>query len=208
MRQKKLNDQEIEVKFCVSDLAAIQTQLEQLGAQLTQPRTLEINLRYDTSDGELARSYRVLRLRQDTAARLTFKGPAHAQDGARIRQEIEMEVESFDQARALLAALGYQVNMVYEKYRTKYEFENVHLDLDEMPYGNFIELEGANVPALRVLSDRLGLDWEASSPTSYVMLFEALRMKMNLPFRDLSFSNFTNLRVLPADMGLRPADKA
>ena len=202
-----MNDQEIEVKFSVSDLEAIRIRLEQLGAQLTQPRTLELNLRYDTSDGELSRSFRVLRLRQDTAARLTFKGPARAQDGARIRQEIEMVVESFEQAQALLAALGYQVNMVYEKYRTKYEFEGVHLDLDQMPYGNFIELEGSDVPALHSLSDRLGLDWEASSPASYVMLFEALRMKMNLPFRDLSFKNFSNLRVLPADMGLVPADK-
>jgi len=203
-----MNDQEIEVKFYVNDLLAIRNQLEQIGAQLTQPRMLEINLRYDTSDGELARSFRVLRLRQDTAARLTFKGPARAQDGARIRQEIEMEVESFDQAKVLLEALGYQVNMVYEKYRTKYEFEGVHLDLDEMPYGNFIELEGEDVPALHALSDRLSLDWDASSPASYVMLFEALRAKMNLPFRDLSFSNFTNLRVLPADLGLKNADQA
>ncbi len=203
-----MKDQEIEVKFYVNDLQAIRNQLEQIGAQLTQPRTLEINLRYDTSDGELARSFRVLRLRQDTAARLTYKGPGRAQDGARIRQEIEMEVESFDQAKAFLAALGYQVSMVYEKYRTKYEFECVHLDLDEMPYGNFIELEGEDVPALHTLSDRLGLDWDASSPESYVMLFETLRAKMNLPFRDLSFSNFTNLRVLPADLGLKNADQA
>jgi adenylate cyclase class 2 len=202
-----LNDQEIEVKFYVNNLGAIENQLMQLGAQLTQPRTLEINLRYDTSDGELARSFRVLRLRRDTAARLTYKGPARAQDGARIRQEIEIEVESFERARTLLEALGYQVNMVYEKYRTKYEFEDIHLDLDEMPYGNFIELEGAVIPALHALSNRLGLDWEASSPASYVMLFEALRQKMNLQFRDLSFSNFTNLRILPADIGLRPADK-
>ena len=203
-----MNNQEIEVKFYVSDLKAIQTQLERLGAQLSQLRTLEVNLRYDTSDGELARSFRVLRLRQDTAARLTFKGPARAQDGARIRQEIEMEVESFEQAKALLAALGYQVNIFYEKYRTKYELEDVHLDLDEMPYGNFIELEGSNVSVLHALSDRLGLDWEASSPSSYVMLFEALRTKMNLQFRDLSFSNFANLRVLAADLGLKPADNA
>lgn len=118
-----------------------------------------------------------------------------------------MEVESFEQARSLLSALGYQVNMVYEKYRTKYVYEGVHLDLDEMPYGNFLELEGNDVPALHALSDRLGLDWDASAPASYVMLFEALRTKMNLPFRDLSFSNFENLRVLPADLGLKPADK-
>jgi adenylate cyclase, class 2 len=202
-----MNDQEIEVKFYVNDLQAIRNKLEQIGAQLAQPRTLEINLRYDTSDGELSRSFRVLRLRQDTAARLTYKGPGRAQDGARIRQEIEMKVESFDQAKAFLAALGYQVSMVYEKYRTKYEFEGVHLDLDEMPYGNFIELEGDDVPVLHALSDRLCLDWEASSPESYVMLFEALRTKMNLPFRDLSFSNFTNLRVLPADLGLKNADQ-
>ncbi len=200
-------DQEIEVKFYTGDLAALQARLVRLGAQLLQPRTLEINLRYDTADGELARSMRVLRLRKDSAARLTFKGPARAQDGARIRQEIELEVEDFERARALLAALGYRVSMAYEKYRTKYLLDGVHLDLDEMPYGDFIELEGPDVLSLHNLSDRLGLVWEASSPASYVMLFEALRAKMNLQFRDLSFENFMGLRVLPEDLGLKAADR-
>ena len=47
-----MNDQEIEVKFYVSDLEAIQAHLVQLGARLVQPRTLEVNLRYDTPGGD------------------------------------------------------------------------------------------------------------------------------------------------------------
>jgi adenylate cyclase, class 2 len=201
-----MSDQEIEVKFYINDLQDVQRRLVQMGAQMQQPRTLEVNLRYDTADGELTRSFRVLRLRLDTAARLTFKGPARAEDGASIRQEIEMEVEDFERAKSLLAALGYRVSMGYEKYRTKYFLDGVHLDLDEMPYGNFIELEGPDVSSLHGLSDRLGLDWEASAPSSYVMLFDGLRRKMNLQFRDLSFVNFTGLKVKPEDLGIRAAD--
>ena len=201
-----MENQEIEVKFYISDLPAIQAHLVQLGAQLVQPRTLEQNLRYDTPGGDLRRSLKVLRLRQDTAARMTFKGPAWSHDGARLREEIEMQVESFEQARRLLAALGYQVEMIYEKYRTKYELDEVHLDLDEMPYGNFIELEGQDVPAIRSLSDRLGLDWDASSPLSYVMLFDTLKSKRKLPFRDLSFENFAQIKLSAEDLGLRAAD--
>jgi adenylate cyclase class 2 len=77
--------------------------------------------------------------------------------------------------------------------------------LDEMPYGNFVEIEGDAAP-LRTTAEKLGLDWETSIPTSYSKLFEYLRVKQNLSFRDLTFENFRGLQVLPSDLGVRPAD--
>ncbi len=104
---------ELEVKFYISDLGKLEERIETLGAKLVQPRTLEYNLRFDTLNGELARSYQVLRLRRDTANRLTYKGPGVILDGVRLRKEIEFEVGDFDNARALIKALGYRVSMIY-----------------------------------------------------------------------------------------------
>ena len=60
------NGQELEVKFYVDDLP-LEDRLKQLARGWPKPR-YESNLRFDTPDGELARSYQVLRLRQDTGS--------------------------------------------------------------------------------------------------------------------------------------------
>jgi adenylate cyclase class 2 len=202
-----MNDRELEVKYYVNDLRMLEQRLIRLKAQLVQPRTHEINLRFDTPDGDLAGSFQVLRLRQDTAARLTYKGPARVEGGVRVRQEIEFVVSDFEAARALLEALGYQVAMIYEKYRSMYNLGEVHVTLDVLPYGDFVEIEGPDPESIRAVNDRLGLDWDARAPESYVMLFDRLRQEMNLPFRDLSFENFKSLDIPEEIFGLRAADE-
>jgi adenylate cyclase class 2 len=201
-----LKDQEVEVKFFVTRLDQIEQRIRELGGELVQPRTLEVNLRFDTSENDLERGFRVLRLRKDTRSRLTYKGPGEIQQGVRTRQEIEFEVSDFDSATAFLLALGYRVSMIYEKYRAAYHFMGTEIALDELPYGSFVEIEGADSPAIQAVNDRLGLDWQASVPTSYTGLFESLRQRKQLPFRDLSFENFAGFPITPELLGVRPAD--
>jgi adenylate cyclase, class 2 len=201
------NNQEIEVKFYIADMPVLQTRLEELGAHLVHGRTHEINLRFDTPEGDLLRQYQVLRLRQDSKARLTYKGPAQTLEGARARQEIEFTVSDFSSARAFLEALGYQVVMMYEKYRTTYEMEGMEILLDEMPYGSFLEIEGPDPAGLHRFAQALQLDWDSAAPDSYTALFENLRARLGFTFRDLSFANLAKLDVTAADLGLRAADK-
>ncbi len=201
-----MKNQELEVKFYVADLLEIEARLRALGARLEQSRVHEVNLRFDTPDGDLGRGYRVLRLRQDDAARLTYKGPSQYQEGVRARQEIEFTVSDFEAARAFLEALGYVVSMMYEKYRTTYELDGVHITLDEMPYGDFIEIEGPDPKSIRSIQDRLELDWEKRVPESYTALFEQLRLALRLPFKDLSFANFDGLDISMSVIRIQPAD--
>lgn len=198
--------QEIEVKFFVHQLEGIEARILAEGGRLLQPRVSELNLRFDTPDHELERDFRVLRLRQDTAARLTYKGPGIIRDGVRVRQEIEFEVSDFDAARSFLQALGYRVSMIYEKYRTTYRMGETDVALDELPYGKFVEIEGPDATVIHSVSNLLGLNWNASAPGSYAVLFEALRKRMNLPFRDLAFQNFVGIEVTPDLLGVIPAD--
>jgi adenylate cyclase class 2 len=201
-----MDEQEIEVKFYVLDLARIEAHLQELGARLTQARTHELNLRFDTPTGELKRTFQVLRLRQDTAARLTYKGPGVIQEGVRSRQEIEFEVSDFRAARHFLEALGYGVAMIYEKFRTGYELPGLHIALDELPYGKFVEIEGPNIPTLQEFNRRLGLDWEAAVTESYTMLFDHLNQALGLNFKDLIFENFKDLPNGVQRLGVRNAD--
>lgn len=201
-----MKDQELEVKYYISDLTALERRLLSLGASLVQPRVRETNLRFDTPQGSLAQGFQVLRLRQDTEARLTYKGPAEDQGGARLRTEIEFTVGDFEAARRFLEALGYAVSMTYEKYRATYDLDGVHVTLDELPYGSFAELEGPDPERIQSVNGRLGLDWERRAPESYTALFDRLRLRQGLPFRDLTFENFRELKITPDDLNLRPAD--
>lgn len=192
---------ETEAKFYVRDLGEIEQLLQTLGARCIRPRTHEVNLRFDTPQGDLRRSGRVLRLRQDCQVSLTYKDGKDVKDGIQVRNEIEFVLNDFEAARRFLEALGYEVQFVYEKYRTIYELDGVEIMLDELPYGNFVEIEGEPA-AIRAMADKLSLSWDSATPLSYHALFELLRRRMQLGFRDLLFENFKSISVSPAALDI------
>ena len=204
------SNQEIEVKFYVRDLDGIITRLHELEARLIQRRVLETNLRFDLPDGSLRSEGRVLRLRRDTAARFTYKGPSTKEQGVLSRIEIEFTVDDFEKAKEFMEALGYQKLLYYDKYRTTYELQtsevSAHVMLDELPYGNFIELEGENSEMIRIVANRLNLNMDAAIGTSYTALFERARKILRFVFRDLSFENFAGMEVNASHLGVHAAD--
>lgn len=199
-------DQELEVKFFLANLPALEKRLQALGAELIQPRLHEVNLRFDTPQGELTRQYQVLRLRQDRDARLTYKGPGEERGGVRLRKEIEFVVSDFNAAQRFLEALGYQVIFMYEKRRAVYSLGAVHVTLDEMPFGNFAEIEGAQPQLIQEAAHTLSLNWDLRCLGSYTDLFDRSRQALGFAFRDLSFENFASLKVSPEHLGLKTAD--
>ncbi len=200
-------ERELEVKYHIKDLSRCEERLQDLDAVLVKPRILERNLRFDTPGGDLTKKEQVLRLRQDHAIRVTYKGPSLDEQGARLRQEYEFSVSDFQAAQKLFEALGFQVFMLYEKFRTTYRFENVEIVLDEMPYGYFLEIEGPNAEGISASSRSLGLDWERRVLESYTLIFTHLREHFGWDFRDLSFANFQDLEPNLAVVGILPADK-
>jgi len=204
-----MNGQEIEAKFFVKNLNRIELRLQELKAQLIQPRIHEINLRFDDANNNLRSSFRVLRLRQDDKARLTFKGPSEEQPGGILsRREIEFVVEDFEKARELLEALGYRVVVFYEKFRATYDLSGTHIMLDELPFGQFIEIEGENAKIIHRIADLLGLDWDAMVKAGYHALFDRVTEKFNLDPSQLSFFALEKVNITAEDLGIRAADQS
>lgn len=200
------NGQEIEAKFYVLHLDQIMTRLQELEARMIQPRILEINLRFDLPDGTLRSKGHVLRLRHDTNSRLTYKGSGQNIDRILSREEIEFIVDDFEKARNFLHALGYQQIMYYEKYRTTYDLNDTLIMLDELPYGNFVEIEGTTAKQIQAVANILRLDLNAAIEKSYTALFEVVRRNQQLSFQEISFSNFEGIQVNVKDLEERPAD--
>ncbi len=196
---------EVEVKFHIAHLQELEQRILQRGGRLISARGLETNLRFDTPDGQLRRGQRALRLRVDSAIKLTYKGPGTLQHGVRTRPEAEVLVHDLEGARAVLEGLGYVEIFEYEKYRTTYSLDHIEVMLDELPYGDFVELEGA-FAALRPVAERLDLHWASAIPDSYHLLFERLQSACKLPFRDLTFGNFAAVAARIGELGIPAAD--
>jgi adenylate cyclase class 2 len=197
---------EIEAKFYLRDLPALRARIEAQGAELEAPRVHEVNLRFDTPEGGLKAVGQVLRLRSDSRARMTYKGPAAPGEEVAVRTEIEFEVNDFEAARALLEALGYEVFVMYEKFRTTYTLGGTEVTLDEMPFGYFCEIEGPDAETIRGVAQSLGLDWSTRINISYLELFERLKTNRRLEARHLSFAELQGPAYDAQDFDVRAAD--
>ena len=202
-----LKEKEIEVKFHIQNISQIKTNLNNIGAVLEKPRVFESNLRFDYPDGSLSTNKQVLRLRHDTENIITYKGPAQINQPVSVREEIEIQVDDFDRAKHLLEALGYEVYMEYEKYRTTYTYKEVIIVIDELPIGDFIEIEGPNASAIHSVAELLGLRWENRIPASYLYLFEQIKKRRaDIQHKNLSFAELSQFQFSEADLGMDPAD--
>ncbi|MGD2076776.1 MAG: class IV adenylate cyclase [Chloroflexota bacterium] len=192
---------EIEVKFLVHDLATVRQRLLALDATLHKPRVYERNVRFDNPWDGLRLQGKLLRLRQDTAARLTYKGePQTAVDSeARVREELEIEVDDYDTAFRLLGRVGFEPRQVYEKYRETFIFRQVEVVLDEMPFGHFVELEGEE-SALQEAAAALDLDWDRRILANYLAIMASLQERLGLDFDDVTFDNFAGIEIATGDL--------
>lgn len=181
--------QEVEVKLYTPDLARVKLALEAADAIRLKPRVFERNVRYDTVDGALTAQGAVLRLRQDDGARLTFKADEIVVDGIASRFEAEVEVGDFALMDVILRRLGYEVALVYEKYRTTYALAGAEVVLDELPFGSFTEIEGDAATIERVVG-ALGLGEARRMGGSYVDIFLGLKLRLGLRARDCTFEMF------------------
>ncbi|MBN1314272.1 MAG: class IV adenylate cyclase [Anaerolineales bacterium] len=185
-----MNGLETEVKFEVGDVGEMRGRLAGAGAKLARPRMLEVNLRFDGPGNELRTTGRVLRLRQDDRARLTLKLPAGPwNDQAKTLHELEVEVGDFETTLQILVGLGYRVWFRYEKYRENYHLDETEISLDEMPFGNYIEIEGP-LPAINRVAEQLGLAGARRITNGYYELFQQAKNLMGLLMDNCTFSEW------------------
>ena len=184
---------EIEVKFYLPDMDAIRDRILESGA-VSIGRVFETNLRFDDANNSLIEKKSLLRLRRDTKTILTFKSePPFKNDQFKILKELEVEVSDFTTMKHILESLGFREEQVYEKWRETFLLNNTNLCLDTMPYGDFLEIEGQKQD-IKELASRIGLKWQKRILFNYLEIFDIIRQKSNLPFYDVTFSNFINIR--------------
>lgn len=93
--------------------------------------------------GDLKKRAAVLRLRKiGGRAILTYKERIGHDSGIKQRIEHETDVADADAMERIIESLGYTLNAVYEKRRQTWNFRDVVVTLDELPFGLYMEIEG------------------------------------------------------------------
>ena len=185
---------EVEVKFFLPDIQSLHQDILDLGAR-SRGRFFERNLRFEDTDKTLKGRKCLLRLRHDQKTTLTFKStPPESSNQFKVLKELEVEVDDFATMNDILESLGFHCEQVYEKWRETLITENTQFCLDAMPYGNFLEIEGAQKDIKQYAQD-LGLQWGKRIIANYLEIFKILRKKLNLKFTDLTFDNFKGIDV-------------
>lgn len=150
---------EIEIKYRLKDPAALRTALKRLGAKRLGVDS-ERNELYDHAALGLKKRGCALRVRQTGPGKgiLTYKGPA-SRGPVKRRLEIETAVDP-EAVRQMLARLGFQSKLRYDKVRETHELGNCLVTVDRLKgHGYFAEIEG---PRARILKLERSLGFKPS----------------------------------------------
>jgi predicted adenylyl cyclase CyaB len=192
---RRTSGNEIEVKLALASRGDGLRRLRAIGAR-ERRRVFERNVVFDTPPGRLRKRGVLLRLREERPPGggrprfvLTLKGRTVADRRYRVRPEAEFGVVDPAALTAVLAEAGLRPVFRYEKVRRSYRLPGaagLHIELDEVPFGVFFELEGSRKQIDRV-ARRLGFSSHLYITKSYGALHAEDCRRRGVPFCDMLF---------------------
>src|SRR4051794_30696929 len=179
---------EVEIKFFVDDLEAVNRKLKRTGFKLQTRRTHEMNTLFDTPDSALRGRGELLRIRKyDDDWVLTHKAKS-GKETAKHKSRIETETQVADgkKLEMIVRALGFQPSFTYEKFRAEWTDGEGHVVVDETPIGNIAEIEG---PARWIdqTARALGITPHQYVTKNYATLFEEWKQRTGSKAQNMTF---------------------
>lgn len=178
---------EIEIKIRIDNIETLREKIRTQDFSLVEHNTLEYNIVFDTPDQRLKKNKCLLRLRRKNKQNvLTYKRPpakALKSKKYKIREETEVEVSDFENTKAIIQALGFDVFFIYEKYREVFKRKsgNVKIMIDQTPIGDFIEIEGS-AEEIDHIASALGFTREDYITANYYTLFREIHKTGHMQF--------------------------
>lgn len=163
---------EKEVKYCITDPASLIERLKFHKAIFVGYR-FEKTIRVDKKGWELSNSGTFIRLRSGFKNTLTLKKARTQNSEVSERMELEIEIDDIDSCYKLLQEIGLNESLVMEKYRMTWEINGTIITIDELPFGIYVEIEGA-IQNIKIISQLLDLDYEKRIILTYWELYNEL----------------------------------
>ena len=178
---------EIEIKFRIQDMGALQRRLRAAGFRCVTPRTHEYNTLYDLPGQVLRRRGELLRLRKYGKKWIVTHKAKGSVGRHKSRVETETEVGDGKALDHILTALGFRPTFVYEKFRAEWSDGNGLVVLDQTPLGDIGEIEG---PARWIdgTARSLAVDRSAYMTSTYTDLFFDWKRKTKSRVNEMTFA--------------------
>ncbi len=180
---------ETEVKFRIDDPEEMVEKLKILGAKHVKSG-LETNLMFGRKDVTDKKERLKLRLRSfggDVVITRKEK-PEGEPEEFKVREELKVAVDNFDNAKKLLEKMGFVPKWTYEKKKRVWMLDGADIEIVSVPViGNFIEIE-TPLENMKKVIKKLGLDIKDSTKDSYRDIYRDFRKVDGLPRDDLTFS--------------------
>ncbi len=163
---------EIEVKILEINLPEIRRKLIRLGARNTFDGELHVAV-FDYPQGKFEKTKEYLRLRTvGNKTELCYKGK-NTSKKFKIREEIEVHVDSFEKTATILQRIGLKKVYDYHKHRESYRLGSVKVDIDTHPgVPTYLEIEAPTEKQVEAAVKKLGY---AMAQTTNISIGEILR---------------------------------
>lgn len=137
--------------------------LKEFGAEF-QGEEFEINELY--GNGLLKEKNAVLRIRKiENKTVLTYKQRLDSPTAIKHQIEHETVVADYEAIENIIENLGLRKFLIYEKRRQTWHLRNIEVLIDELPFGQFMEIEGS-IANIGLAEEMLGAtDFEAENET-------------------------------------------
>lgn len=150
---------EIEATFLEVDHEALRRKLSELGAELVAPERLMRRTMFDYPDLRLDKRAAWIRVR-DEGEKVTISYKQRHAETIDGMQEIELQVQSYDEACAFFKAIDLVVKSVQETKRENWRYKGCEVSLDTWPHiPPYAEVEGNSQEDVQSVSEELGFSW-------------------------------------------------
>ncbi|MCA9379070.1 class IV adenylate cyclase [Candidatus Dojkabacteria bacterium] len=151
---------EFEATFSIESKDVIRKQLKSIGAKMVKEEFKQTRAVFNLPTGhEIENGWLRVRDEQDKVT-MSLKVVKNNTTIAN-QKEIELRVNSFDDASALLTAIGCKAKSYQENLRERWELGDVEITIDEWPFLDpYIEIEGSSEEQVREVAEQLGYDWK------------------------------------------------
>lgn len=188
---------EVELKFEITK-DQIRTVVDTLllnNGKVTCERSLETSTMYDNNEEIMQHKDGRLRVRTLSGGKgeFCYKKPISRD---KIKKEIEYEIcklsdDEIDTLKNILNEMGFSKVSNYERYITTIMIGDIKVTIQEFPFSNFIEIEGAEIKIKRV-AKMCGLDIKNNLTKSCDTLFREWRIERGLvPTPYMHFRDFS-----------------
>ena len=126
-----------------------------------------------------------MRSYSDKKVEITWKGKSVISSVSRTHPEINLIVDSHAEAIALFEAIGMFVYGHQEKYRTSWDLDHIHFDLDTYPHmPPYLEIEADSDETIQKMIQALNLSSHKISTHGERVLIES---EYHLNWHDMRF---------------------